>query len=117
MNDIVKEATEQSRGRKGMKITIGWALGEICDTYNKKSYIVCDILDDKEPNGIIETLTEVNSQYIIFIWPEWGRWPQDYQYLLRYWYHTLSLWSSVLRMETAAIIAGWKGVNETKWDI
>lgn len=113
MNDIAKEATEQSRGWKLMKVTVGWLMEEICARNSKNSFLVCDIHDEVNPIVSRELFDEVKSEYMIFVWPEWWRWPKDYECLHRYGYIVMALWTSVLRMETAAIIAAWRGVNES----
>lgn len=109
MNEIVREATEQSRGWQRTQINYCKSLGDVL-VWSWGKIWVCDIVGKSEVGN---QRSEEQSKTIL-IWPEWWWGPQDYEILGQYEYGLLDLWDRVLRMETAAIIAGWRGMNDMK---
>lgn len=109
MREISKEATEQSWWWRTTSIEFVGSIEDVCTTLDWVDYEVCDIMPDEY---IIPAQPSTQKhKRIVFVWPEWWRWPQDYEILDRRRYWIMSLWKSVLRMETAAIIAWWRAVN------
>jgi len=99
MNKIAKEATEQSWWRFLPKIEFTKDISKIITW---KNVIIFDKkeLEDKDWENDVKSTTET----IGIIWPEWGFSESDYKH---FWndYKILSLGDTVLRTETAAIIA------------
>lgn len=110
--EISKEATEQSRWWNLMNIELAWSLKEVCALHKEKNYFVCDIPREWEA-GISRGGVE-STKSMFFVWPEWWWWPEDYEVLNIYSYRVMDLWKTVLRMETAAIIA-WRKIVNTIW--
>jgi len=95
LNKIAKEAVEQSRWRQLPKITFR---KNISETIEWKEVIVFD----KSEHNTKNIWTTKNILWIIG--PEWGLTENDYK---KFWekIKTISLWDTVLRTETASIIA------------
>lgn len=95
LNKIAKEAIEQSRWRELPKITFGKDISKIIEW---KEVIVFD----KSESNFTSIWTIKNALWII--WPEWGLTENDYK---KFWekIKTVSLGDTVLRTETASIIA------------
>jgi 16S rRNA U1498 N3-methylase RsmE len=111
MNEISKEATEQSRSWRSMNIVFVWSVEEVFESNPSSRYYVCDIIPDQYvfPNT---KNTQLQSNSVVFVWPEWWRWPLDYVMINKHTHSLMNLWKTVLRMETAAIIAGRRVVNK-----
>lgn len=126
MQEISKEATEQSWWWKKTKVIFVSNLEEVCIPMER--VLICDLVQksetktqffasDKERwkmNELHEVETKNDRQkniLTICIWPEGWRWPQDYESLASQDYSIIDLWERVLRMETAAIVAAWRGMN------
>lgn len=105
LHTIALEACEQSYGRHLPEISIASSLTDYCDTH-PWYYLICDI-----PKEDFSSLTrEVPDRAeglvpTILIGPEWWRSDREQQFFKTKKYPTLWLWSTVLRMETAAIVA------------
>ncbi len=95
LNKIAKEAIEQSRWRQLPKITFEKDISKIIEW---KEVIVFD----KSESNFKNIWTIKNALWII--WPEWGLTENDYK---KFWkkIKTVSLGDTVLRTETASIIA------------
>lgn len=95
LNKIAKEAIEQSRWRQLPKITFR---KDISETIEWKEVIVFD----KSESNFTSIWTAKNTLWII--WPEWWLTENDYK---KFWkkIKTVSLGDTVLRTETASIIA------------
>lgn len=95
INKIAKEAIEQSRWRELPKITFEKDISKIIEW---KKVIVFD----KSEHDFKSIWTTKNALWII--WPEWGLTENDYK---KFWekIKTVSLGDTVLRTETASIIA------------
>lgn len=95
LNKIAKEAIEQSRWRELPKITFGKDISKIIEW---KEVIVFD----KSESNFTSIWTVKNTLWII--WPEWWLTENDYK---KFWkkIKTVSLGDTVLRTETASIIA------------
>jgi 16S rRNA (uracil1498-N3)-methyltransferase len=93
---IAKEAVEQSRWWSIPKIEVIW---DIKTLQNKRDFIVFDLPKDNQ-NKEIKKWTH---PLLWVIGPEWGLTENDYKNFPTE-YKVMSLWESVLRMETAAII-------------
>lgn len=98
LQKIAKEATEQSRGYSVPQISFS-------ETFPKLEWDL--IIFDKTTDSILSWKLTPSENIIWLIWPEWWLWEQDYQKLKSSKYKIVELWSSVLRMETAAIV-GWR---------
>lgn len=109
MNEISKEATEQSWWWKKTEIEFVSDLKGVCEKGG--DLVVCDILEVSQAVATRWSDELETTSKTILIWPEWGRWPQDYEVLKQYKYSLMDLGERVLRMETAAIIAAWRGMN------
>lgn len=97
INKIAKEAVEQSWWRFLPKINFE---NDISNTIKWKNIIVFDKKEQSTKNGIVN-----NTNGILWIvWPEW--WLTDNDYKI-FWNEikTVSLWDTVLRTETASIVA------------
>jgi 16S rRNA (uracil1498-N3)-methyltransferase len=95
LNKIAKEAIEQSRWRQLPKITFEKDISKIIEW---KEIVVFD----KSEHDFKNIWTIKNALWII--WPEWGLTENDYK---KFWekIKTVSLGDTVLRTETASIIA------------
>ena len=96
---IVKEAVEQSRWWSIPKIEVIW---DIKTLHNKRDFVVFDLPKDNQATEI----KKWNHPLLWVIGPEWWLTENDYKNFPTK-YKVMSLWGSVLRMETAAIIWGW----------
>jgi 16S rRNA U1498 N3-methylase RsmE len=95
----VKEAVEQSRWWIIPKIEVVW---DIKTLHNKRDFVVFDLPKDNQTTKI----KNWNHPLLWVIGPEWWLTENDYKNFPTD-YKVISLWESVLRMETAAIIWGW----------
>jgi 16S rRNA (uracil1498-N3)-methyltransferase len=95
LNKIAKEAIEQSRWRQLPKITFEKDISKIIEWKNI-------IVFDKSEHNFKSIWTAKNTLWII--WPEWWLTENDYK---KFWkkIKTVSLGDTVLRTETASIIA------------
>jgi len=98
INKIAKEAVEQSRWRFLPEIKFEKDISKII----KWKDIV--VFDKCENTTTQEEQQNKNKPIIWIIWPEWGLTDNDYK---TFWdkIKTVSLWDTVLRTETASIIA------------
>lgn len=96
LNKIAKEAVEQSRWRFLPEIKFE---KDISKTTKWKNIIVFD----KCENGITDPI-KTKQPILGIIWPEWWLTENDYK---NFWDNikTVSIWDTVLRTETASIIA------------
>ena len=96
INKIAKEAIEQSRWRFLPEIKFEKDISKIIEW---KNIIVFDKCENKISNAI-----KTKQPILWTIWPEWGLTENDYK---KFWekIKTVSLWDTVLRTETASIIA------------
>lgn len=96
LNKIAKEAVEQSRWRYLPEIHFEKDISSIIKWRN----IV--VFDKSECNN--GEIIKKNKNTLWIIWPEWGLTENDYK---KFWekIKTVSLWDTVLRTETASIIA------------
>lgn len=104
LHSIALEACEQSYGRHLPDITIASSLIDYCHTH-EGNYLLCDIPDSKEWKVQDMEFTIHHSPFTILIGPEWWRSDREREFFTTKNYHTLWLGSTVLRMETAAIVA------------
>ena len=114
LHTIALEACEQSHGRHIPEINIASSLTDYCDSHPDHHYILCDIPDSKEWKVQDTEFTIHNSPFTILIGPEWWRSDREQEFFNTKKYHALWLWSTVLRMETAAIIASRYVINHSK---
>lgn len=98
---IIKEATEQSRWRNIPKIIFTTTL----DEHIQNAEV---IVFDKQETPFDTTKTEKNLVWIV--WPEGGFTEKDYTTFDTYTPRLVDLGSTVLRMETAAII-WWRKIK------
>lgn len=98
MHKIIKEAIEQSRG---------WSMPQLSFAKDITPYITGAqvIIFDKSETSADRIITD--KPLVGVIGPEGGLTPQDYLLFAGQKPQIISLWSTVLRMETAAIIGGW----------
>lgn len=96
LKKIAKEATEQSRWRELPKITFEKNISKITEW---KDIIVFDKSNNSKYNW-----NNFSQDTLWIIWPEWWLTQNDYK---NFWknYKILSLWETILRTETAWIIA------------
>ena len=101
INKIAKEAVEQSRWRFLPEIKFEKDISKIIEWKNI-------IIFDKCESPVTKNLNFTKSKQAILwiVWPEW--WLTDNDYKI-FWDNkrTVSLWDTVLRTETASIIAAW----------
>ena len=100
LNKIAKEAIEQSRWRFLPEIKFEKDVSKIIEW---KSIVVFD----KCENLVTQHKNFIKWQPIIWIvWPEWWLTDKDYK---MFWdkLNTVSLWDTVLRTETASVVAAW----------
>lgn len=98
LNKIAKEAIEQSRWRFLPEIQFEKDVSNIIEWKNI-------IIFDKSENTVEQQQKQTKKQPILWIiWPEWWLTQNDYKI---FWDNikTVSLWDTVLRTETASIIA------------
>ena len=98
INKIAKEAIEQSRWRFLPEIKFEKNISKIIEWKNIIAFDKCE-------NNINKTNFVKDKQPIIWIiWPEWWLTENDYKI---FWNNikTVSLWDTILRTETASIIA------------
>jgi 16S rRNA (uracil1498-N3)-methyltransferase len=93
---IVKEAVEQSRWWTIPKIEVIW---DIKTLQNKRDFIIFDLPKDNQNKKSIKW----NHPLLWVVGPEWWLTENDYKNFPTE-NKVMSLWESVLRMETAAII-------------
>ena len=100
LNKIAREAIEQSRWRFLPEIKFEKDISKIIEWKNIVVFDKCENLANQRQN-----FTEWQSIFWI-IWPEW--WLTDSDYKI-FWdkIKTVSLWDTVLRTETASIVAAW----------
>lgn len=104
INKIIKEAVEQSRWWTIPKFEI---IEDIKQLHNAWKFVIFDL-----PKGChLKWGIIWNLPSIWVIWPEWWLSENDYKNFPEK-YIVKSLWDSVLRMETAAIIWWWYLKNE-----
>ena len=98
LEKIMKEALEQSRGRHLPKISF---VEKIEPLLEWKKIIVFDKNDNPSTWWL--------STWWLYglVGPEWGRWPKDYELFKQYDTEVKDLGSTILRMETAAIVGAW----------
>lgn len=96
INKISKEAVEQSRWRELPKIEF---INDISKIIQDKKVIIFD----KNQRCNVASIQRWNAIWIIG--PEWWLTKKDYQNFGEN-YETISLWDTVLRTETASIVAG-----------
>lgn len=96
LEQIAKEAIEQSRWRYLPKIKFDKNIWNIISQYD--DIVVFDKSDSKQ------WINKSKWNILWIIGPEWGLTQNDYK---NFWNHKIiSLWDTVLRTETASIIAG-----------
>lgn len=98
INSIAREAIEQSWWRYLPNIEFKKTISEIIKW---KNIVIFD-----KSNDSIKSKSEFPQNTIWIIWPEWWLTPNDYE---KFWNNIqiLSLWDTVLRTETASILA-WR---------
>lgn len=93
---IIKEAVEQSRWWNFPKIEI---IKDIKELWKDRNFMVFDLPKEQENNWKLNN----NLPFLWVIGPEWWLSTKDYEnFSINY--TVQSLWNSVLRMETAAIV-------------
>ncbi len=101
LQKIIKEAVEQSRGRKLPELQFTTDIATYIKNIENTEVIVFDKNEQEAPQGNLVKST-MNIMWII--WPEGGLTGKDYQQFEAYRPQIIGLWENVLRMETAAII-------------
>ncbi len=108
LQKIIKEAVEQSRGRKLPKLVF---TTHIHEHIKNTDLIIFDKIGTRnEDQGTREKLILVpspKSHITGVVGPEGGLTPRDYQVFEAYQPRVVGLGYTVLRMETAAIVGGW----------
>ncbi len=116
LEKIAKEALEQSRGRNLPIVTFVTDVHErlqnnrliVFDKNDSASSSLCEW--NEAVNGLRRNARNDNNEAEFcmgLIGPEWGRWPKDYELFKKYNTEVKDLWTTVLRMETAAIVGAW----------
>lgn len=107
---IAQEATEQSRWRNVPNIEFIKDISKITQNQNTKTII----FDKSNPDINISSLSSSNEvkdlekkSILWIIWPEWWLTPNDYEKFGNN-FTIQQLWETILRTETASIIAGWE---------
>lgn len=104
LHKISQEALEQSRWRTLPKIEF---IKDISKTISNQKVIVFDKSDKFVSLSSWSVAKDIEKQNILWIiGPEWWLTPNDYQKFGDK-YEIISLWDTVLRMETASIIGAW----------
>lgn len=98
LNRIIREAVEQSWWRGLPKLEI---VKDLKMLHNQRKFVIFDI-----ENSDYDKLDRSELPVLWVIWPEWWLTQNDYNKFPN-WYVIKSLWDSVLRMETAAIVWWW----------
>ncbi len=101
LQKIIKEAVEQSRGRKLPELAFNTTLSQ---ELQDKDIIIFDKNEQELAQG---NIVPSNKNILGIIWPEWGFTSNDYKQFENQTHEIVGLWNTVLRMETAAIIWGW----------
>ncbi len=96
LEKIMKEALEQSRGWKLPKISFVEKIEPIVEWKNIVLFDKSEWPSTWRPDGLYG-----------LVGPEGGRWPKDYELFKQYDIVTKDLGSTILRMETAAIVGAW----------
>ena len=96
---IIKEAVEQSRWWNFPKIEI---IKDIKELWKNRNFTVFDLPKEQKNNWKLSN----NLPLLWVIGPEWWLSTKDYESFSSN-YTVQSLWNSVLRMETAAIVWAW----------
>jgi len=102
---IAQEAVEQSRWRHIPHIEFIKDISKL--THGKKTKtIIFDKSNKEQEKNITIVNTNKYDNILWIIWPEWWLTQKDYQ---KIWdnYTTKQLWETILRTETASIIAWW----------
>lgn len=115
VDKIVTEAVEQSWSWSFPTIRYCDSLEEIPDV---EQYYCFTTPDDYEAIPTITPARELPaiswSKALLCVWPEWWWWPDDYALFAAKNTVWVSLWTQILRMETAAIIVWWILVDSVK---
>lgn len=101
LQKIIKEAVEQSRGRKLPELQFTTDIATYIKNIDNTEVIVFDKNEQEAPQG---NRVKSTKNIVWIIWPEWGFTAKDYQQFEAYHPQIIGLWDNVLRMETAAII-------------
>ncbi len=101
---ITKEALEQSRWYSIPKISYS-------ENFPKLDWDL--VIFDKNADPISSGKLTLAENIYWLIWPEWWLWEQDYEKFKSLKYKIVELGSSVLRMETAAIV-WWRLLKNQK---
>jgi len=102
---IALEAIEQS---------YGWHVPEIIFTADIQLYLNQWKIFIMHQDGILIShgiLFIDTTSSIVLIWPEWWRWDMDQKIFDAHDTMNVSLWKTILRTETAAIVAAWELIN------
>lgn len=97
---IIKEAIEQSRGRKLPELTFTATLSQ---ELQDKDIIIFDKNEQELAQG---NVVPSNKDSVWIIGPEWWFTEKDYEQFEKQPHQIVGLWNTVLRMETAAIVGG-----------
>lgn len=102
LNLIIKEAVEQSRWRFLPKVSFTKDITEV-NTKDAAVIVFDKENKDRDSNIFPSFNLSIFQSYFWVVWPEWWLTPKDYEQL---WWNVIvkNLWSTVLRMETAAIV-------------
>jgi 16S rRNA (uracil1498-N3)-methyltransferase len=109
LKKIIKEAVEQSRGRKLPELQF---TTDISEHIENAEMIVFDKREQESPQG---DSIQSNKDMVWIIWPEGGFTAKDYQQFEAGHPQIIGLGETVMRMETAAIVGARLLKNNDKW--
>lgn len=107
LHKIIKEATEQSRGRMMPELNFAH---DISTYLQNTEVIIFDTPETKNEKQEIQNISHLTG----IVWPEGGLTQKDYEVLAWTNYTVYGLGETVLRTETAAIIWWWIIKNSEK---
>ncbi len=111
LHKIIREAVEQSKWRQIPRLRFA---PDIRDILKDAEVVIFDIITDEETHEKSWKSEKQGSfkvkglrAKVWIVGPEWWLSPKDYDLLESYAPKAISLWSTILRTETAAIIWWW----------
>ena len=107
LSTVALEACEQSRRSHVPLIVFADDLWKNLEE-DENNVLIC--FDQDGVTGIWWS-KEKNQIVWWIVGPEWGFSPRDREWLSKIWSRSVSLWKTILRMETAAIVGAWSLVH------
>ncbi len=112
LNKIVKEASEQSGRVTLPKVCDIVSLGEAVSQVVKEGRVGVVFHTSTTPSPSLSNEEESPKDVCVFVGPEGGWSEAEVNLFKQNNFKILSLGSNILRAETAAIVAIWKGLND-----